>query len=52
MNKSHLLSGLDIVLVRPIGLTLLGSVQSANLNQYVLSGLRFVASTFTVKSTS
>ena len=46
------LLGFDKVRVAPTGLTLLGFVQSANWNQYLVSALSFVASTLSVKSTS
>lgn len=46
------LSGLEIVLVTPIGLVLADFAQSAKKYQYLVSGCNPVASTLTVKSTS
>ena len=51
-NTGHVLSGLEIVLVAPMGLVELEFVQSANWYQYFVSALRCCASTLTVKSTS
>ena len=51
-RQGHLLFGSEMVLVAPIGLTVLGFVQSANWYQYFVSDFKPVASTLRVKSTS